>query len=174
MSTNSRMLHTRICWCVSVWAQKSSCCFPTKSKPTKLEKAPSFSTWGIRNISRLHTIQRLSGFWFHQTQHESLFSYKFQIIKLLWRSTVIYTFPIFGTKKHGKILEGWKNLWTTSNFLSAMRGSKGLFGNVSPRLCFHTTSPTPTKTYSFKPVILWRFCSKLPLKIHWISIHTNQ
>ena len=32
----------------------------------------------------------------------------------------------------------------------------------------HFPNTKKKNTYSFKPVILWRFCSKFPLKIHWI------
>ena len=160
MSTNSRMLHTRIYWCVSVWAQKSSCCFPTKSKPTKLRKLLHFKReeYVTFHVS-MQTIQRLGGFWFYHTQHESLFSYKFQIIKLLWRSTVLkhsntHIQDIYLSYLRCK--EAWQNfggLKEPMNNLqlsfSYVRFQRPFWERFRPTVFSHHFPNTKIKNYSF-------------------------
>lgn len=187
MSTNSRMLHTRI-YCTREFIdvflpehRKAAAVFQQNRNPRSWRKLLHFKCeeYVTFHVS-MQTIQRLGGFWFYQTQHESLFSYKFQIIKLLWRSTVLkhsnrhiqddiylsYLRCKEAWQNFGGLKEPMNNLqlsvscaWFQRPFWE--RFPPAVFSHHFSRLCFPR-------------LILWRFCSKFPLKIHWILIHTNQ
>lgn len=185
MSTNSRMLHTRI-YCTREFIdvflpehRKAAAVFQQNRNPRSWRKLLHFKReeYVTFHVS-MQTIQRLGGFWFYQTQHESLFSYKFQIIKLLWRSTVLkhsntHIQDIYLSYLRCK--EAWQNFGGLKEPMNNLQLSvscawfqRPFWERFPPAVFSHHFS-----RLCFPRLILWRFCSNLPLKIHWILIHTN-
>ena len=172
MSTNSRMLHTRI-YCTREFIdvflpehRKAAAVFQQNRNPRSWRKLLHFKReeYVTFHVS-MQTIQRLGGFWFYQTQHESLFSYKFQIIKLLWRSTVLkhsntHIQDIYLSYLRCK--EAWQNFGGLKEPMNNLQLSVGYAWFQRPFW------------ERFLPAVFSHHFPNTKKNTYWISIHTNQ